>query len=63
VAQHVTSTEPLLGVLHQELLDQILGLGGDISPFLGMEFKLALLNVVEEVYLAVVAGASASAGL
>jgi len=62
VVQHVSGTQPLLSVLHQQLSDEILGWSGHCAPFLGVELELALLDVVEEVELTEVAGAARSPG-
>ena len=62
VVQHVSGTQPLLSVLHQQFSDEILGWSGHCAPLLGVELELALLDVVEEVELAEVAGPARSPG-
>jgi len=49
MAQHVTGAQPLLGVLHQQLRDQVLRLWRDVSPIILLEVELSLLNIVEKV--------------
>ena len=54
VTQNIPGAQPLFGVFHQQTFDEILGLRRDVSPLLGVKLELSLLNVGEEVHLAVV---------
>ena len=55
MVQHISGTQPLLGIFNQQLLDEILGLRRDVGPLFGVELELSHLNVGEQVHLALVA--------
>ena len=55
VAHHVPRTQPLLGIFHEQPFDEILGLRGHAAPLLGVELEVSVLDVGEEVELALVA--------
>ena len=62
VVEHIPGTQPLLSVLYQQFSDEILGRSGHAAPLLAVKLELALLDVVEEVELAEVAGPARSPG-
>ena len=62
MTKNISGTEPLLGILHQQTLDEILGLGGDVRPVLVRELELPLLDVFEQLQLTIITLATVSPG-
>ena len=62
MTKNISGAESLLGILHQQTLDEILGLGGDVRPVLVRELKLPLLDVFEQLQLTIITLAAVRPG-
>ena len=56
VSQGVDGRQALLGVLHQQAPDEILCLFADVAPDLAAELPVALLDLVDDLFIASVEG-------